>query len=167
MSHTDPISLRPIASEDLPFLFEIYASTREEELSIIPWDASQKSAFLRMQFEAQDRSYRAQFPGASFDLILLAGRPVGRLLVDRREDEIRVIDISLHRDVRGVGIGGTLLGDLIAEARLASKPIRLHVDRANRAKGLYRRLGFRTIGEGDLYDLMEFPVDFVREDFGD
>jgi ribosomal protein S18 acetylase RimI-like enzyme len=159
MRPTDPISLRPIAPEDLSFLFEVYASTREQELSIVPWDASQKLAFLRMQFEAQDRYYRAQFPDASFDLILLAGRPVGRLLVDRPEDEIRVVDISLHLESRGVGIGGAFLGDLITEARLTNKPIRLHVERSNRALGLYRRLGFKTIGEGDLYDLMEFPVD--------
>jgi ribosomal protein S18 acetylase RimI-like enzyme len=82
--------------------------------------------------------------------------PVGRLYVDRRDDEIRILDIALIPEARGGGIGGLLLGDLIAEAGSARKPIRIHVERANRALSLYQRLGFSEIGQTDFYYLMEW-----------
>jgi len=159
MSPTGPVTTRAISPDDEPFLRRVYASTREQELSIVPWDDAQKEAFLRMQFDAQHRYYQDQFPDASFEVILLEARPIGRLYVDRREDEIRVIDIALLPDVRGAGIGAALLGDLIAEARMGNKPVRIHVERANRAQSLYRRLGFLEIGENDFYYLMEWTPD--------
>jgi hypothetical protein len=47
------IALRPIRPDDLPFLCTVYASTREPELAAVEWDAEQKAAFVRMQFDAQ------------------------------------------------------------------------------------------------------------------
>jgi ribosomal protein S18 acetylase RimI-like enzyme len=159
MNPTGSVTLRAIRPEDEPFLRRVYASTREEELSIVPWDDAQRGAFLRMQFDAQHRYYQEQFPGASFDVILREARPVGRLYVHRGEDEILIIDIALLPEVRGDGIGGALLRGLLAEARLARKPVRIHVERANRAISLYRRLGFQEVGENELYYLMEWTPD--------
>jgi ribosomal protein S18 acetylase RimI-like enzyme len=156
MSPTEVITTRAIRPEDEPFLRRVYAGTREEELAVVPWSIDQKDAFLRMQFDAQHRYYQDQFPDASFDVILREDRPVGRLYVDRRDDEIRIIDIALVPEARGGGIGGLLLSDLIAEAGSARKPIRIHVERANRALSLYQRLGFSEIGQTDFYYLMEW-----------
>ncbi len=155
MSPTLVISLRAIEPGDEAFLRRVYAGTRAEELAIVPWDDAQKDAFLRMQFDAQHRFYHDQFAEASFDVILRDGEPVGRLYVDRREDEFRIIDIALLPEARGEGIGGKLLGDLIAEAGASNLPVRIHVERYNRAMTLYRRLGFATIDESELYFLME------------
>ena len=47
------ITLRCIAPEDEPFLYRVYAGTREEELAPLGWDEAQKNEFLRMQFSAQ------------------------------------------------------------------------------------------------------------------
>jgi ribosomal protein S18 acetylase RimI-like enzyme len=159
MRPTGPITTRAIRPEDEPFLRRVYASTREEELSIVPWDDDQKDAFLRMQFDAQHRYYHDQFPEASFDVILLQGRPVGRLYVNRQGDAIQIIDIALVPEARGAGIGGALLVDLLAEARTARKPVRIHVERANRALSLYQRLGFLEIGRDEVYYLMEWTPD--------
>jgi ribosomal protein S18 acetylase RimI-like enzyme len=155
MSPTIAVATRAIGPDDEPFLRRVYAGTRAEELAIVPWDDAQKDAFLAMQFDAQHRYYHDQFPDASFDLILRDGEPVGRLYVDRRDDEIRIIDIALLPEARGEGIGGKLLGDLLAEAGASDKPIRIHVERYNRAMSLYVRLGFVSIGESELYFLME------------
>jgi hypothetical protein len=35
------IALRPIRPDDVPFLSALYASTRDEELAVLPWDAAQ------------------------------------------------------------------------------------------------------------------------------
>ena len=152
------ISLRPLQELDLPFLYRVYASTREEELSVVPWSAEQKADFLRMQFEAQHAYYQEQFPAASFDLVLVNGEPVGRLYLDRRGDEIRIIDIALLAEFRGQGTGSKLLREILQEARDLQIPVRIHVESNNPAMSLYRRLGFEMIEEQGVYYLMEYAT---------
>lgn len=152
---TDAIDLRPERPADEELLRRIYAGTRAEELALVPWDEAQKALFLRMQFDAQRRHYRTHFPDAAFDVIVAGGRPVGRLYVDRRLEEIRVVDIALLPEERGQGVGGRLLAALIAEGARSDRPVRIHVERTNRARSLYDRLGFVSIAEDGVYHLLE------------
>jgi ribosomal protein S18 acetylase RimI-like enzyme len=145
------LSLRPIGPDDEAFLYLVYASTRAEELALVPWTDEEREAFLRQQFSAQHRHFREHYPGAVFQLILRDGAPVGRLYVDRSRDEIRVVDLALLPEHRGAGIGTSLLRDLLAEAAAAGKPITLHVERFNPALRLYWRLGFRQIADRGVY----------------
>src|SRR5262245_36029768 len=71
------ISLRPIRPDDQPFLLAVYASTRRQELAVVPWDDAQKVAFIRMQFEAQHAFYQEHYEGQAFDVILVGGTPAG------------------------------------------------------------------------------------------
>jgi ribosomal protein S18 acetylase RimI-like enzyme len=155
-SEAGAVRLRPVAAGDEEHLYRVYASTREEELAPLGWAEDQREAFLRMQFTAQDRYYRAQFPDADYQVVLAGERAAGRLYVDRRPDEIRVLDIALLPEHRGGGIGSALLRDLFAEARTRGTPVRLHVERSNPALRLYRRLGFEPIGERIPYLLLEW-----------
>lgn len=154
MGHT--ISLHPEQPEDAPFVFHVYASTRAGEMKLVPWSDSQKEAFLRMQFGAQATHYHRYYPAASYDIILLDGRAIGRLYVHRDENEILVIDIALVPERRGLGIGGRLLSDILAQATSEHKPVRIHVERDNPAMHLYRRLGFRTVEDQGVYYFMEW-----------
>ena len=81
---TDAVELRPARPQDAELLFRVYASTRAEELSVVAWDDEQKEAFLRAQFDAQDRWYREHYERASFDVVLIGGEPGGRLYVAPR-----------------------------------------------------------------------------------
>ena len=153
------IGLRPIAADDNEFLYRVYSSTREEELGAVDWDEAEKEVFLRMQFGAQHTFYMDRFKDAAYDLTLLDGEPVGRLYVDRREDEIRIIDIALLPEHRKKGIGSSLLRAIMAEADAAGLPVRIHVERNNPALGLYHQLGFREIGDQGVYFLMERSFD--------
>jgi ribosomal protein S18 acetylase RimI-like enzyme len=148
-------SLRPERPADEAFLVRLYASTRSEELKVVPWDDHQKDAFLRMQFDLQTLHYRRHYPAADFLIILLEERPVGRLYVDRAAGEILVLDIALLPEHRGTGIGGRLMRELISEAAAAQKPVRIHVERNNPARRLYERLGFRMVEEVGIHFLME------------
>ncbi|MGA9525318.1 MAG: GNAT family N-acetyltransferase [Myxococcaceae bacterium] len=151
------ITLRPITEDDAELLFRIYASTRTEELSVVPWSEAQKEAFLRMQFRAQHTHYRAHTPNADFLVVLKEGTPAGRLYLDRREDVLHIIDIALLPEARGTGIGGALLSEIIEEARASGRVVRIHVERQNRARHLYDRLGFRNVADdGGVYLLMEW-----------
>ena len=151
-----PTSLRPIQAEDEALLFEIYASTRTEEMALVDWSDAQKEAFLRMQFAAQHQHYQKAFPDARFDIILSGDQPIGRLYVHRRPDELHIIDITLLPEHRNQGVGSSLLKELLAEAQEAGNPVRIHVEHNNPALQLYKRLGFTEIATTGVYLLMEW-----------
>ena len=67
------LTLRPITQEDEPFLFEVYAGARMDEIAQVPWDEAQKKAFLSFQFNAQHQHYQTEFTNADFSVILDAG----------------------------------------------------------------------------------------------
>ena len=141
------LSLREATTEDEPFLLEVYVSTRMEELEGVDWDDNQKRAFITMQFIARERSY----PRVDSRIILLNGQPVGRMLVDRNESGILLRDIALLTEYRNAGIGSRLIRDLMEEATLAGKAIRLHVVATSPAVRLYERLGFSRSGDEAAY----------------
>lgn len=150
------ISFRPITDDDQELLYRIYASTREEELAVTEWSAEEKEAFLRQQFAAQHAHYQQSYGNPTFDIILVDGEPAGRLYVDRREDEHRIVDIALLPEYRGRGLGGAMMQNLLDEAAAAGKLVRIHVEKYNPARHLYDRLGFRKTEDQGVYDLMEW-----------
>jgi ribosomal protein S18 acetylase RimI-like enzyme len=140
----------------MEFLYRVYASTREEELAVVPWNAEEKETFLRMQFNAQHQHYQQHFPDAAYSVILVDDTPAGRVYLHRRSDEIRIVDIALLPDYRSKGIGSELLSDILAEGKQTNLPVRIHVERFNPALRLYERLGFQQIGDQGVYYLMEW-----------
>ncbi|HLO31903.1 MAG TPA: N-acetyltransferase [Anaerolineales bacterium] len=152
------ISLRPALAGDGEFLFSVYASTRMEEMDLLDWNPAQKEAFLRMQFHAQRQQYQFTYPDAIHQIIEFNGVPAGRLLVDRAENEILLVDIALLPDFRNLGLGASLLRSLQAEGN----KIVLHVIRSNPAVNLYQRLGFIFVGEEAFYSKMEWSPTAVR-----
>jgi ribosomal protein S18 acetylase RimI-like enzyme len=155
---TDPqpdVALRPARDDDRDFFARVYASTREEELAIVPFTPEEKAAFLAQQFAAQTHHYAAHYQDTAFDVILVGGEPAGRLIVGRWEHEIRIADITLLPPYRGAGAGTRLLRSLIEESEAARKPLTIHVEPMNPARRLYQRLGFVEVEARGLYLLME------------
>ena len=142
VNEQEEVSLRPATPDDEAFLLDVYASTRLEELAGTDWDDNQKLAFIRMQFLVRERTY----PRVDSKIILLNGRPVGRLMVDRNDEEILLRDIALLTEYRNAGIGSRLIRELMQEATSAGKPVHLHVLSMSPAVRLYERLGFRASG---------------------
>lgn len=147
--------LRPSGPGDAEVLYQIYASTREAELAVVPWDAATKEAFLRMQFGAQHTEYHTRYPNASYDLITDGEEVLGRLYVHRGETVWEVIDIALLPEHRGKGIGTRLLAGLLGEAGRGGKRVQIYVERFNTARHLYDRLGFRQVADQGVYLLLE------------
>lgn len=144
---------------DRPFLARLYASTRQEELAPVPWSQEEKTEFLRTQFEAQDRHYRKHYADTRRQLIRVDGELAGRLYLQHREEELRVVDIALLPEYRGRGIGASLLVQMQDESARAGKAVRIHVEKNNPAYRLYQRLGFRTLEDKGVYDLLEWRAD--------
>ena len=153
------IKLRLKRDDDRPFLADLYASTRADEMALLDWPAEEKTAFLAMQFEAQTRHYDEHYADAEFLVIERDGLSIGRLYLQRREDEIRVVDIALLPEARRGGIGGRLLRRVLDEATETGRVVRIHVERNNPAMVLYKRLGFRRIDDLGVYHLMEWSHD--------
>lgn len=145
-------------AEDRSFLFAVFASTREGELSPVPWSAEQKAAFLEQQFHAQDTHYRGQYPDAEFLVVLADGERIGRLSLLKGAGKWHVLDIALLPGCRRRGIGTQLLGDVLADADAAGAMVSLYVETHNPARRLYTRLGFVEVEAGPVYDRLERPV---------
>jgi len=145
------LTLRPVTEADEPFLRELYASTREDELAVVPWTAEQKGGFLGMQYLARQRHYQEAFPAAADEVVVSGGQAAGRFTVSRGPSEILVVDLALMPDFRGAGIGTALLEGLIDESVATGTPVDLHVEMFNPARRLYERLGFRAVSESPPY----------------
>lgn len=155
------LALRPESDADLPFLMQVFATTRADELAIVPWSEEQKRAFLIQQFSAQRKHYYAYFPNTAFDIIELHGTPIGRLYIDERETRVHIIDIVLMPGSRDRGMGTALLTAIQDHARARGKGVDIFVERINPAKTLYDRLGFKVIREDDIYLEMDWLPDGV------
>lgn len=151
------IALRPAEEGDRAFMLRVYAGTREPELEAAGMPREQWAPFVEHQFEAQSRHYET-YEDTSFEVVLVDGEPVGRLIVARWPGELRVVDVALLPEHRGRGIGGGLLRELIEEAEERGVKVSVHVERFNPAQRLYARLGFRPVAEEAVYVLLERPA---------
>ncbi len=114
-------NLIPVANSDYPLLFEIYVSSRAEELKLAPWTDEQKHAFLESQFEAQSNHYHSIYPNGSYDLIKLEDQTAGRLYQAELDDEIRILDITVLPQFQNRGIGTHLLSEILASRQKQAK----------------------------------------------
>lgn len=144
---------RPITAADAGFARSLFGSVRRADFPGLPEPLVDQ--LLEQQFKAFEAACRA-WSGVSDLLVELDGRPIGRLVVSRTDEQMLVLDVSLIEDARGRGVGGTLLGELAEEASLRGIPIRLHVDARNGARRLYERLGFV------LEEIREPTIQYVR-----
>ncbi|PWV98847.1 ribosomal protein S18 acetylase RimI-like enzyme [Hoeflea marina] len=150
------MEFRRETADDLGFLSALYASTRGEELAPLAWSEAQKAHFLDMQFRAQHSHYARHFPNALRLIIEHLGKPVGRLCLEFRREEHRIIDVALVPMARGRGFGEALLRDVMDGAASNGVAVGIHVEKANPAMRLYRRLGFAVRQDKGVYDLLDW-----------
>ena len=150
------ISLRDVLPDDDPFLYEVYASSREQELALVPWTEEQRKAFLLMQCNAQHSYYREHYPNATHSIILRDDIRLGRLYVLRDKDAIRILDITILPAYRGAGVGTSLIRPLLEEADQSKRSVQIYVETFNPSLQLFQRLGFKPIAEEGINFLMEW-----------
>jgi GNAT superfamily N-acetyltransferase len=150
----EDIALRPSTDADMPFLRDVFLSTRMHEFLNAGMPAEQAESMLASQFSMQHTYYRRHYPHGRFDIIVQGAKDVGRLYHDWSGDAVQVIDIALLPAYRGAGIGTRLMRAVVAEAARRHKPVRLYVEADNPVRKLYRALGFVPAGENGVYELM-------------
>jgi ribosomal protein S18 acetylase RimI-like enzyme len=133
-SHADLVPLMRIGHEGIRPYVE----------SLLGWDSQE-----------QERRFREDFHPEQISVIQFEDRVVGYLKVEDKSDHIFLAGIYLSKSVRSVGLGSSIIADLVATARSSGKSIRLQVMRTNPAQSLYQRLGFNITGNSDTHIFME------------
>lgn len=151
----DGLVLREEREADLPFLIDLYASTRADELAPVPWPEAQKRAFLEHQFALQREQYRQHYGGAEWLLIERGVAPIGRLYLRRGGEEVRLMDIALVASARGAGLGTRVTQRVLDWADALGLPVSLHVEPFNPAYRMYRRFGFAYVRSTGVYHFLQ------------
>lgn len=152
-----PVTRRDEVPSDEPFLLDLFSADRAASFADMNLPAPMLEMMMRQQFQAQATGHRAQFPAARREIIEVDGACVGRLVSDRNDERLHLVDIALAPGWRGKGLGALLVGQLIDEARTARLPMSLRVARDNlRAAALYARLGFETVRSDGVYQAMRW-----------
>ena len=150
------ISTRPVTPDDDPFLRRVYKSSRGDDLRELHWEEDRIDEFLDMQYDAERKFFENDYRKATNQIIALDGQPAGRLIVERRDHEIRCVDLSLLPEHRNQGVGTFIINTLQSEATAANLPLRMQVIRFNRAVNLFERMGFVRTSETGTHFQMEW-----------
>lgn len=150
------IELKAITNADEAFLYEVYRSTRKQEVDLWGWSVEQTQTFLMMQWRAQQASYNRQFPTANHYMIVVDQQCVGRLLIEELSDYHHLIDISILPTYQRKGLATSIIVELLQKAREGNKAVLLRVFHTNPARHLYERLGFQVVSGDELYLTMRW-----------
>lgn len=118
-------------------------------------------SFLRMQHEAQQRSYRQRYPNLRYRIMLAGDQQAGRVATVATDTAVILVDLIVLPDFQNRGIGSTFLRTLQAEAGKKRLPVILTVLQDNRVRRLYERFGFQAVG--GRYSAYLAAVDAVTE----
>ena len=144
-----------VSDSDCSVLFDIYASSRTEEMNFVPWTDEQKSVFLQSQFQAQQNHYLSNNPNGSFNIIKIEDQTVGRLYTSEYGGEIRILDITLLPQFRNQGIGTQLISGILEIGIRKQKPVTICLETYNPSQNLFSRLGFKLVSDDGVYCLWE------------
>ena len=151
------LAVRPALPQDEIVLYDLYAAVRGPEFALAPIPQSQRDDLIRMQFRAMTTSYTAAFPNSCCHVVMLDGKPVGRLWVAQDEFQFTLVDIAIHPSVQSKGIGSALIQRLQQESARARLPIHCMVSRFNPGSlRFHKRLGFSIIREDQVHYHLEW-----------
>lgn len=138
------INYRKATEQDIDFLFELRTKTMTEHYvsSHLPTDKESTLQRILYHFEKAN-------------IITLNNEPIGLLKINKAENHIEVLQIQIDPKFQGKGIGKSILKDIIDEASVTRKPIRLSVLKTNKAQTLYTVLGFKIIAEDQHSYMLE------------
>jgi len=132
------LAARAPGTGDADFLAALYLATRPD-LGALPVPRSVIEGIARHQQQLQLEDYARRYPGAETWLVEEEGMAVARLVLDRSEEALRVVDLAVAPAARRQGIARELLTAL--QARGGAIALRVRVENSA-ARALYASLGF-------------------------
>jgi len=143
------ITYRPALESDLNFLLDLRAKTMNPHLITSSLSTTVDSHMQRIKYKFEHAS-----------IIECNGTSIGLLKIERKQDDIELIQIQIDPLYQGKGIGKKILKAIITDAISEGKSITLHVLKVNQAQRLYLKLGFKIIEENEHSYLMKYSNDF-------
>lgn len=140
------------------------AGTLPSTLSYEPATEADLDALVALRIDAMRESLqrigrfdparaRERFAGgfdpASTRHILLDGQRVGFLVVKQQPDGLLLDHLYLRPSAQGQGIGGQVLGEVLADADARGLALHVGALRESAANAFYARHGFQKVGESE------------------
>lgn len=148
MSPTEPphkqlYTLRPCRAADVSFVVALTDTVMR---------AHSERTWGRFDPDFHRAAFAAAFGKLDHCIVVCDGAEAGYLAIDHRADAEYLQWLLLMPGAQNRGVGSAIVGDLIASANMAGKPVRLRILPVNTgAQRLYERLGFVIKGiEGDF-----------------
>lgn len=146
------LALSEISQPDDALWFGVFKSMKAEELMLTNMPEEQWDMLMRIQFRAQQLSYRSRYPSADHRIIRIDDEEAGYLITDRQEDTVSLVFIALLTRFRNQGYGTSVLDRLQETASI----IRLQVAEHSHARRWYRKLGFMEQAHSPPYVAMQW-----------
>jgi putative hydrolase of the HAD superfamily len=128
--------LRKATDADYDFLYNLHVATLKEYVEQTwGWDDAFQEAHFRERFAVGGQ------------IIVVDGRDVGVVQVERTETEVVLGNIRIAPDWQRRGLGTAIIQDVLSRAWRDDLPVVLQVLKVNPAKRLYERLGFAVTEE--------------------
>lgn len=153
------LSLRMSTTADADFICDVMRATMTDYV-MQAWAPS---------VDAAEVAYREDMIIGQDQIIVLSGKEIGVISIERKPDEIYLDKLFILPDYQGWGIGTHLIRGLLEEGLSQGVPVRLGVLKVNPARRLYERLGFVVEGEeGVAYLMVAAPtgMEFGSSDAG-
>lgn len=156
--------IRRATSDDLSIIQDIARRTWPTAFEGI-LSPEQIAFMLDWMYSTPSLSEQMLHKGHVFLLAYLEGRPVGFCGYELHysgRPVTRIHKIYLLPEVQGRGVGGELLGSVVAIARSnGDTHLNLNVNRFNKAVGFYQKFGFTIVHQEDI----DIGRGFLMEDF--
>lgn len=137
-------ALRQATDADYAFLYDLHRATMKEYVAQTwGWDEASQAAMFKDRFDP-----------THYQIIVVDGRDVGSLSVERRADALDLSNVWILPAYQGRGLGTAAISAILEQARADGLPVTLGVLKVNPARRLYERLGFVITGETTTHYLM-------------
>ncbi len=152
---TPAFTTRAATAQDDDFLFVLFKAVRSEDFVLVSATPAQIESLLRMQYAGQKQTYGTQYPGGN-RIVLLEGRPIGRIWLFQGPAGHHLVDISLLPEYRNCRIGAALVTEAATAARAAGVSLCCSVAVTNHGSlRFHQRHGFRITSRDELYYHLE------------
>ena len=140
------VDVRTATTDDIEFMVHLFLELARQRSP--SGEGMDVDAIVEGTREVTLEQVRGKLANSTTNVIEFNGQRVGRLRVIRTDDEIKIAGIQILPNFQSLGIGSTVITELIREAMNKALPIVLEVDKDNqRPESLYLRLGFKRYGE--------------------
>jgi ribosomal protein S18 acetylase RimI-like enzyme len=131
--------LRPVTGGDFQFCWLLYRDLMKPlTTELLEWNEA-----------GQRRVIEQAMTDSGTSIITVSGSDIGWLQIEETCDELNLGQLYVMPSMQNCGIGTAVVRQLCDRALRESKALTLDVMKNNRARLLYERLGFDTIGSSE------------------